>query len=78
MKHIETVVQAENAEYGDRDLPEVDPPPLTSEALAAQLTQWEDRLRPPSLEHRYRPLKRMRSRRVRPIRRERPTETPRP
>ena len=45
LKRIETVVQAENAEYGDRDLPEVDPQSLTAEVLAAQLTQWEDRLR---------------------------------
>jgi transposase len=51
MKHIETVMQAENAEYGDRDLPEVDPQPLTAEALAAQLTQWEDRLRPQPVEN---------------------------
>ena len=46
LHQIEAVVQAENTEYGDRDLPEVDPQPITAEALAAQLAQWEDRLRP--------------------------------
>ena len=46
LQQIEAVVQAENAEYGDRDLPEVDPQPITAESLAAQLAQWEDRLRP--------------------------------
>ena len=46
VQQIEAIVQAENAEYGDRDLPEVDPQPITAEALAAQLAQWEDRLRP--------------------------------
>ena len=46
LRQIEAVVQAENAEYGERDLPEVEPQPLTAEALDAQLTQWEARLRP--------------------------------
>lgn len=46
LQQIEAVVQAENTEYGDRDLPEVDPQPITAEALAAQWAQWEDRLRP--------------------------------
>ena len=43
LKHIETVVQSENAEYGDRDLPAGEPQPLTTEALAAELTPCEDR-----------------------------------
>ena len=46
LRQIEAGVQAENAEYGERDLPEVEPQPLTVEALDAQLTQWEARLRP--------------------------------
>ena len=46
LRQIEAGVQAENAEYGERDLPEVEPQPLTAEALDAQLTQWEARLRP--------------------------------
>ncbi len=45
LQQIEAVVQEENTQYGDRDLPEVDPQPITAEALAAQLAQWEDRLR---------------------------------
>jgi len=42
VQQIEAVVQEENAEYGDRDLPEVDPQPITAEALAAHLVQWDD------------------------------------